>query len=155
LAKTKREAVHMSTTASYEHDVIAWANEQARLLRAGQFDRLDIEHLAEEIEDVGKSEQRELASRMAVLLAHLLKWQFQPERRTRIWEATIRVQRDGIAHRVERTPSLKHSLHDPDWLRDAWTDALAKAIDETGLSEFPHDCPWPVGDILDPGWMPQ
>lgn len=61
----------MTTNAGYDQDVIAWANEQARLLRAGQFDRLDIEHLAEEIEDVGKSEQRELASRMAVLLAHL------------------------------------------------------------------------------------
>ncbi len=60
----------MST--SYETDVVAWANEQARFIRAGQFDRLDLEHIAEEIEDVGKSEQRELASRMAVLLAHLL-----------------------------------------------------------------------------------
>ena len=63
---------------TYEKDIIAWANEQAKLLRAGQFGQLDIEHIAEEIEDVGKSEQRELASRMAILLAHLLKWQFQP-----------------------------------------------------------------------------
>ena len=59
----------------YDSDIIAWASEQARLLRTGQFDRLDIEHIAEEIEDVGKSEQRELENRMANLLAHLLKWQ--------------------------------------------------------------------------------
>ena len=65
----------------YETDVVAWASEQARLIRAGRFDLVDREHIAEEIEDVGKSEQRELATRMAVLLAHLLKWQHQPERR--------------------------------------------------------------------------
>jgi len=63
-------------TIRYEQDVVAWANEQARLLRAKRFDLLDLEHLAEEIEDVGKSEQRELANRMAVLLGHLLKWRF-------------------------------------------------------------------------------
>ena len=61
-------------TASYHQDIIAWAEEQARLLRAGRLDGLDLEHLAEEIEDVGKSEQRELANRMALLMAHLLKW---------------------------------------------------------------------------------
>jgi hypothetical protein len=144
----------MTTTAGYDQDVIAWANEQARLLRTGQFDRLDIEHLADEIEDVGKSEQRELASRMAVLLAHLLKWQFQPARRSRSWDATIRVQRDGIARRLQRTPSLRQSLDDPDWWRDAWDDALARAIEETGLSDFPDQCPWRVAEILDPNWKP-
>ncbi len=69
----------MTQSAAYQQDVIAWANEQARLLRAGRFDRLDIEHLAEEIEDVGKSEQRELASRMAVLLADILNPDWKPE----------------------------------------------------------------------------
>ena len=69
----------MST--SYEADVVAWANEQASLLRAGRFELLDRDHIAEEIEDVGKIEQRELGSRMSVLLAHLLQWRYQPERR--------------------------------------------------------------------------
>ncbi len=68
------------TTPRYETDVLAWSSEQARLLRAGQFGLLDLEHIAEEIEDVGKSEQRELASRLAVLMAHLLQWHSQPER---------------------------------------------------------------------------
>jgi len=67
----------MST--GYEQDVVAWATEQADHIRCGRFDLLDIGHLAEEIEDVGKSEQRELANRMALLLSHLLKWQHQPE----------------------------------------------------------------------------
>jgi len=80
---------------SYDNDVMAWADEQARLLRAGCFDALDIAHIADEIEDVGKSEQRELASRMAVLLAHLLKWQLQPTRRGASWEITVRNQRSN------------------------------------------------------------
>jgi len=91
----------------YQQDVIAWANQQAALLRAGRFAELDVEQVAEEIEDVGKSEQRELANRIAVLLAHLLKWQFQPERQGRSWRQTITVQRRAIAKRLQRTPSLK------------------------------------------------
>lgn len=67
---------------SYEADVVAWANEQAALLRAGRFDQLDLANIAEEIEDVGKSEKRELASRISVLLAHLLKWKYQPNLRS-------------------------------------------------------------------------
>lgn len=144
----------MTGVTAYEQDVIAWANEQSRLLRDGQFDRLDIEHLAEEIEDVGKSEQRELASRMAVLLMHLLKWRFQPERRGRSWEATIRIQRQSLVRRLQRTPSLKHILDNADWWEDVWADALAKAIDETGLTDFPPQCPWSIARILDPNWMP-
>jgi len=73
----------------YETDVIAWANEQAAYVRAGRFDMLDLEHIADEIEDVGKSEVRELESQMTVLLAHLLKWQFQPSHRVFSWEVTI------------------------------------------------------------------
>lgn len=74
---------------AYETDVIAWANEQARLLRAGLLSQLDIEHIADEIEDVGKSEKREIRNRMALLLAHLLKWQYQPIYRGNSWIRTI------------------------------------------------------------------
>ena len=69
-----RSAGMRPTATRYDKDVLVWSQEQARLLRAGRFDELDIEHVADEIEDVGKSEKRELANRMAVLLAHLLKW---------------------------------------------------------------------------------
>ena len=138
----------------YDKDVVLWAQEQARLLRSGQFSQLDIEHLADEIEDVGKSEQRELASRMTVLLAHLMKWQYQPARRTRSWQRTINVQRDGLARRLEKTPSLKASVRDPEWLAEAWNDALASAIEETGLDAFPDNCPWTVDRILDAAFWP-
>jgi hypothetical protein len=142
---------------AYDGDVVAWAQEQARLLRARRFDALDIEHIAEEIEDVGKSEQRELANRMAVLLAHLLKWQRQPERRGSSWEATIRHQRERVARRLERTPSLKSSLTDPDWWADAWGDAREEAARETGIGfdVLPADCPWTSADVLDQAFWPE
>ncbi|RKP52599.1 DUF29 domain-containing protein [Trinickia fusca] len=140
----------------YEHDVVAWAHEQAALLRAGKFSALDIEHIAEEIEDVGKSEQRELANRMAVLLSHLLKWQFQPERQGASWEATIHTQRNSIERRIRKTPSLKASLSDADWWADAWDDAVEAASKETGSSyvQFPETCPWPPEQVLDQGFFP-
>jgi hypothetical protein len=80
----------------YDSDIIAWANEQARLLREGQFSKLDIEHIAEEIEDVGKGEKRELRNRTAVLLAHLLQWQYQPGCQGNRWRRTIKEQRRGV-----------------------------------------------------------
>ncbi len=142
--------------ALYEKDVVRWAQEQARLLREGDFARLDIEHIADEIEDVGKAEQRELASRMAVLLAHLLKWRFQPQLRTKSWRDTIDIQRKSIARRIEATLSLKATLRDPEWQDDIWLDALNAAIAETGLDRavFPAAFPWPVEQALDPEFLP-
>ena len=140
---------------SYNTDVVAWANEQARLIREGKFDQLDLEHIAEEIQDVGKSEQRELSSRMAVLLAHLLKWQHQPDRRTRSWTITLKNQRARIALAIKVTPSLKNSLTDEDWKTEAWLDALTQARKETGLDEFPEVCPWSMAEVLTEDWLPE
>lgn len=141
-------------TVSYDTDVVAWANEQARLLRARRFDLLDWEHLAEEIEDVGKSEQRELNNRMAVLLAHLLKWQYQPERQGNSWARTIKEQRRGIVSRLDDTPSLKGKLTESKWWDNVWADAVAQATSETGIDTLPEVCPWTASEILDPAWLP-
>ncbi len=138
----------------YQHDVIAWAREQAHFIRSGQFDLLDREHLADEIEDVGKSEQRELANRMAVLLAHLLKWKYQPERRGNSWRLTIKVQRKNIAKRLKNTPSLKPMLSDPEWKESMWGDAIVDAMKETGLEDFPETCLWTFAQMLDQDWLP-
>ena len=141
---------------SYESDVVAWAKEQAALIRAGQFDQLDLTHIAEEIEDVGKSEQRELASRMAVLLAHILKWKFQPQKRSMSWTLTIKEQRRLLVRRVQKTPSLSPMLSDPEWVDEIWVDAKALAEKETGLdmSTYPEICPWSMADVLTPEWLP-
>jgi hypothetical protein len=142
------------TTISYETDVAAWANQQAWLIRNKKFDLLDIEHLAEEIEDVSKSEQRELASRMAVLIAHLLKWQFQADRRGARWERTIKEQRKALAFHLKQVPSLKPKLLNAGWQNTVWSDAVTIAIKETGIEDFPEVCPWAVEDILAQGWLP-
>ncbi len=147
----------MTTTSSYEQDIVCWANEQAELLLSKQFALLDLEHLAEEIIDVGKSEQRELANRMAVLLCHLLKWHYQPARQGSSWQVTIKSQRERINRRLVRTPSLKNCLTDSDWLADAWDDARELAEKETAIpyDKFPEQCPWTMAEIMSTDWLPQ
>ena len=142
---------------TYERDVVSWSQEQARLLRRGEFSRLDIEHIADEIEDVGKAEQRELANRLAVLLAHLLKWRRQSQLRGKSWRDTIAIQRKSIARRLNKTPSLKATLKDPAWREEVWLDALKEAIGETGLdaSAFPETCPWSMSQALDQEFWPE
>ncbi|HZL01444.1 MAG TPA: DUF29 domain-containing protein [Caulobacteraceae bacterium] len=142
----------MST--AYETDVVVWANEQAALLRARKFAALDIEHIADEVEDVGKSEQRELESRMAVLLAHLLKWRFQPERRGKSWQVTIRAQRKAVIRRLTKTPSLKADLTEPEWWEIVWGEAVDQATRETGIQDFPDACPWSQDQILALEFLP-
>lgn len=144
----------MTAPSLYEQDVAAWAEQQAALIRAGQFERLDLAHIAEEIEDVGKSERRELASRMAVLLAHLLKWQFQPERQSNSWRRTIKEQRRALRFHLKQVPSLKPRLADSGWWGAIWADAVTKAIEETGLGGFPEDCPWSLDEIMDDTFFP-
>lgn len=138
----------------YETDIVAWASEQAELLRNRQWSALDIENIAEEIEDVGKSVQRELSSRVAVLLAHLLKWKFQPELRSKSWLATIAVQRRTIARKLKKTPSLGRFYANEEWLDEAWDDAVRMAIAETNLHEFPEEPVWSAQQILDPEFFP-
>ena len=144
-------------SVAYEKDIVAWANEQASFIRAGRFELLDLKNIAEEIEDVGKSEQRELESRMAVLIAHLLKWQFQATHRGSSWELTIKEQRKMIAIRLKQTPSLKSSIKDSDWQEISWTDAVGIAVKETGFDRliFPELCPWTPEQILDQAFFPE
>jgi hypothetical protein len=143
----------MST--SYEADVVAWAEEQAALLRSGRLSEIDAEHIAEEIQDVGKSERRELASRLSVLMAHLLKWQYQLGRRGSSWQRTIKEQRRAIAAHLRETPSLEASLTNENWLDGVWADAVAMAAEETGLDLFPDDCPWSVDQVPSPSHYPE
>jgi hypothetical protein len=91
---------------------------------------------------------------MAVLLAHLLKWQYQSARQSSSWQRTIKEQRKAIARRLINTPSLKTSIHDLEWQADAWGDAISITINETGMDCFPEACPWTIDNILTEGWLP-
>jgi hypothetical protein len=142
-------------SALYDQDFYAWSNQQAALLRAGKLGHADIEHIAEEIESMGKTEKRELISRLTVLLLHLLKWRFQPAKRVAGWEASIRVQRNRLADHLDDNPSLKPLL--PTALSAAYRDAVLEAVAETGLSDstFPATCPWSSEQALDAGFWPE
>jgi len=139
---------------AYDNDVIAWANQQAALMRSGQWAALDIEHLAEELETMGASQRRELKNRLAVLLQHLLKWSFQPDHRSRSWEATMLEQRSAIADVLADSPSLRSAL--PDCFAKAYPLAVRFAAKETGIPErlFPGQCPFALEPVLNDDWLP-
>ncbi|MDA8252143.1 MAG: DUF29 domain-containing protein [Rhodospirillales bacterium] len=132
----------------YDTDFYAWANEQAALLRAGKLSVADIAHIAEEIDSMGRSERRELTSRLAVLLTHLLKWQVQPERRGRSWLLTIREQRREVDEVLADNPSLRARLSE--LLAEAYGKALLAAQRETDLPEeaFPAASPWTFDEAM-------
>ena len=143
----------MSNTL-YERDFYAWANEQASLLRAGKLSDADIENIAEEIESMGRSEKRELISRLGVLLTHLLKWQYQPDRRGRSWQGTIEQQRYRLERHLGENPSLKSQLDTA--VQEAYKDARYDTEKETGIDRdtFPLECPFAFDQMTDEGFWP-
>jgi hypothetical protein len=141
----------------YQVDFYAWTQKQAALLREGRFNDLDVENLVEEIESLGRSEKRGLESRLKVLLIHLLKWQYQANKRDQHghnWLATIRNQRTELRKLIRDNPSLKSHL-DPAF-SEAYQDARYEAEAETALpiTTFPESCPYNMEQVLDAVWLP-
>ncbi|AFZ25980.1 protein of unknown function DUF29 [Cylindrospermum stagnale PCC 7417] len=139
-------------SATHNNDFYAWTQEQAHLLRTKQFNQIDFHHLAEEIEDMGRSEKRELESRLELLLMHLLKWQFQPNLRSRSWQLTIKEQRLRLEKLLQENPSLSCFLADS--LDKTYQLATISAERETGLSSFPETCPYNLTEIFAPDFLP-
>ena len=150
------------TSTLYERDYSAWAKRQIELLSARRFADLDIAHLVEELEDMGRSERNELEGRLTILLAHLLKWQFQyaelSERWKEVkgdgWRSTIIEQRDRIAKRLQKSPGLRAQMEP--LVAEAYADAMDLARKESGLPSqgFPTTCPYTLEQILDEGFFP-
>ena len=142
------------TGGLYDEDFFEWTRRNAELLRMGLLDEADIEHIAEEIEDIGKSELHEVNSRTQVLVEHLLKWQLQPEKKSRSWLRTIASQRGALAERLEDSPSLRLKIR-PNLGRN-YQRAVQLTLIETGLpkNHFPAECPFTVEQILDPEFLP-
>lgn len=139
---------------TYETDFYGWTVEQAAALKAGDYGHLDIQNLIEEIETMGRSEKRALDSRLTILLAHLLKWQYQPARRGKSWQLTIEGQRLSFSDVLTDNPSLKPQLDAI--LVHAYARARIDAAKETGLDKgsFPVECPWDFSLILDDAFYP-
>lgn len=139
----------------YREDFHAWAMQNAQLLRQGRLAEIDIENIAEELEDMGASKERELESRLGVLLAHLLKWVYQPERRGTSWRATIEEQRRRIERVLRKNPSLKAKLDEA--FADAYGDARLIAMRETGMEKktFPETSPFSLAQTLSEDYWPE
>jgi hypothetical protein len=139
----------------YERDFYAWANEQAALLRAGRVAEADIENIAEEIESMGRSEKRELVNRLAILLLHWLKWQYQPGRRNVGWRLIIENTRQELGDHLKDSPSLRSQQAEA--IRSAYRRARHEALAETGFARatFPADCPYSFEQAIDPNFWPE
>jgi hypothetical protein len=135
-------------TSLYERDLYAWAQEQARLLKARRFEAIDADNIAEEILDVGRNEYDKLESALTVLLAHMLKWDYQPIKRSRSWENTILEQRDRVGQQFADNPSLKARREEA--LKDGYRRGRLRASGETDieLDQFPEVCPYDWDAIM-------
>ncbi len=145
--------------SGYDQDYYTWAIEQAEHLRARRLDMLDVDNLAEEVESLGRSEHRELSSRLAVIIGHLLTLQVQTTRteaNERSWRVTVRAQRARLTRLLDRAPGLKNPNAMADALENAWIDGYALAVRETGLPEamFPQALPYRLDQLLDGAYWP-
>ena len=140
----------------YHKDFYAWTEQMTQALKKGALDEVDIEHLVEEVESMGASDLRELKSRLIILIAHLLKWAYQPDSRSSNWIGTISEQRTQLQNLLEQSPSLnnkaKDLINDP----KCYAKSVKIAVLETGLdkSNFPTNCPYHLDQLLDDDFFP-
>jgi hypothetical protein len=151
---SEEETMNLPLINLYETDFYAWTQKQVELLRQSQLDCLDIENLIEEIDSLGKQQQQELVNRLGILLGHLLKWEYQPTKRSRSWVATIREQRRKIAKLLQKNPSLKPYLNEA--IPEAYLDGVDLAVRETLMEykTFPSEVPYTWQQIENPDFLP-
>jgi len=144
----------MSSLSLYEKDFYAWTQEQAKLIKNKAFERLDLTHLFDEVEDMGNRHADEIESRLEILLMHLLKWKYQPNLQSKSWQLTIKEQRLAINRRLKKMPSLKSKL--PEIFEESYAPSLLHAEQETGLDEstFPTKSPWTIEQVLNAEFYP-
>lgn len=138
----------LMSTPSYNEDLNAWLQQQISYLRDKKFEQLDIENIIEEIESVGKTERRSMKSHFVILIGHLLKLQYQPEKASNSWYSSIDNAQEEINEIIEDSPSLKREMQEK--FDAAWTGAIKLAVRDTGLprSKFPLTCPWTVAQAM-------
>ncbi len=144
-----------STTLLYDQDYALWIETTIAQLRSKNVTEIDWANILEEFEDMGKRERRSLKSNLVILLQHLLKWEFQPEKRSGSWKGSIIEHRQRIHDQLEESPSLRSNLLAI--VASAYTNAVERTANETGLEieGFPIDCPYALGDILDAAFLPE
>ena len=149
MATSTRAKTPAAPRTRYEDDLCAWVEEQVALLRAGRLSEIDALNVAEELSDVAKAEFHSLSSAIAILTQHLLKWDHQPQRRSRSWELSVRAQRRRVAEVLEDNPSLKSRLATA--VARGYANGRDRALDETGLADdaMPETCPYSFDEMMD------
>lgn len=153
----------MNLKLEYEQDFHQWIEHHITLLRDGRLNEIDVEHLIEELEGMAGRDRNELVSRLKILIAHLLKWQFQLQQLSerwkefdgRSWQRSIIEQRSEIADQLENIPSLKNNLNE--LIALAYPKAVKLSVKETKLpsSTFPRDCPYTIEQLLNDDFYPE
>jgi hypothetical protein len=144
----------MTAADLYDHDFAEWTRQNAELLRSGRVSEADLEHIAEEIEDIGKRERRSLHNRFLRLIEHLLKWQQHPERRGTSWTRTIILHRRAIRRLLDENPSFRPELAKV--VSEAYKDAVAivAGVTKKPRSQFPESCPFEATQLLNEDYLP-
>jgi Domain of unknown function DUF29 len=139
---------------TYLVDFNLWIDQTAQLLREHRWHEIDVPHLIEEVEDLGKSERRGIISQLTRLLMHLLKWQYQPQRRSDSWLDSITDARTQIELVIRDSPSLKN--YPAEQLEESYQRARRQAAKQTNIeiSLFPANCPYSLELVLDEDWLP-
>jgi hypothetical protein len=139
----------------YLADFNSWIDQITKLMRERRWQEIDVAHLIEEIEDLGKSERRGIASQLTRLLLHLLKWQYQPQRRSDSWLDSITDARTQIELAIEDSPSLKN--YPAEQLEESYQRACRQASKQTSIAiaAFPNLCPYALELVLSEDWLPE
>ncbi|MEO0014719.1 MAG: hypothetical protein RLZZ535_3108 [Cyanobacteriota bacterium] len=143
-----------NTADLYNRDYYLWLSHTAQLIKDGKFSEIDAANLIEEIEDMGRSEKRAVKSNLIILLLHLLKYKYQPAKRTNSWKASIREHRRRLRDDFKVSPSLKRYFQEV--FAESYQDSREQAADETGLAIdiLPISCPFTVAEVLDFNYLP-
>lgn len=138
----------------YDHDFVAWAETTAQLLKAHRWNEVELEALIDEVEDLSRREREALRSNLKVILLHLLKWEYQPHKRSNSWRSTLREHRERITEAISESPRLK--LYPQAVLDDCYRKARLRVADETQISAvaFPQNCPYTLEQMLHEDFLP-
>jgi hypothetical protein len=141
----------------YENDFYEWTLQTAQMLKEKAFNKIDINHLIEEVESMGASDYRELRSRLIVLIAHILKWEYQPKERSSGWVGTIEEQRIQLQGLIEQSPSLNNKAINCLDNNTNYLKAVNIASRETMIPKkaFPQKCPYSLSELLDEDFFPE
>jgi hypothetical protein len=154
MQETTLSSLQTDTQSLYDVDYLQWIETTLEKLRNQDYSTVDWGNLIEEIEDMGRSERRRLESNLIVIILHLLKWQFQSEKRSGSWESSMIEHRRRVKKAIQESPSLKPYLEDI--LADSYIEAVKQAKAETGLPReiFPPECPYSLANIIDDDFLP-